>query len=204
MVSRNARAVLAFSLVAGGAGWGQGPPALSLSLRDSDPPELLVQAQELLQADFIEGLRSGFPLHVVYRATLKEARPFKDRKVSEFVWEYVVLFDPVRDRFAVESPDGTEILPDRRVLGRRIATVYVVGLEPDRSGNFYYEGAVEARMLSDEDVDEAFAWLRGENSDSVRLKDPGFFARFARRVLVRASALPRVRLEARTDEFRLP
>jgi hypothetical protein len=88
-------------------------------------------------------------------------------------------------------------------LGARLGLVTVVAREiPD--GEFYYDAAVTARMLSDDDVDEAFAWLRGEGGDSTRVEDPGFFARIARRVLIRVTALPEVRLEARTTRFHVP
>lgn len=203
-MTRPVLAVLFVSLVVTSAGLGQTAPTLSLTLSSAEPPEVFVQAQHLLTRGFLEGLRSGFPLHLVYQTALKEERPFKDRTVSEFPFEFVVLFDPVRERFAVESRDATTILSDESALERHLSRVYQLGLEPDQAGRFYYEGTVEARMLSDEDVDEAFAWLRGENSDSVRLQDPGFLARLARRVLVRASAMPRVRLEARTSEFTVP
>jgi hypothetical protein len=48
---------------------------------------------------------------------------------------------------------------------------------------------------------EAFAWLRGEGADSARLRDPGIMARLARRVLMRVSGLPSLRLEERTRRF---
>jgi len=206
MVARSALAALAILPAVAAAALGQEGPALTVALRDATPPEIVVRFEGLFtRIEFLDALRSGFPLYVAHHAALRESQTFKDRTVDEFVWEYVVLFDPVRDRFALETGDGaTEVLPDRIALERRLAAAYVVGLEPDGSGSFYYETTVEARTLSDEDVDEAFAWLRGANSDSVKLRDPGFFGRLARRVLVRLTTLPHVRLKARTAEFGVP
>jgi len=206
MASRSALAALVVLPAVVTAALGQEGPAVTATLRDARSPEVVVRFEQLFsRIEFLDALRSGFPLYVAYHAALRRSQTFKDRTVADFVWEYVVLFDPVRNRFALETGDGTtEVLPDRSALERRLATAYVVGLEPDGSGSFYYEATVEARMLSDEDVDEAFAWLRGANSDSVRLHDPGFLGRLARRVLVRVTTLPHVRLKARTEEFTVP
>ena len=206
MTGRSAFAPLAALPIAVTVARGQTEPVLTAALRNSRPPEVVVRVEHLLaRAEFLDALRSGFPLYVAYEVALRQSQTFTDRTVDDLVLEYVVLFDPVRDRFAIESGDETtEILSDRSALERRLAAAHVVGLEPDRSGSFYYETTVEARMLSDEDVDEAFAWLRGANSDSVKLRDPGFFGRLARRVLVRVTTLPHVRLRARTEQFRVP
>jgi len=203
MIARSVLAALSALPTLVSVGLAQEQPALTVALRDARPPEVVVRMEHLLaRPEFLDALRSGFPLYVVHRATLRQSQAFKDRTVTDFVWEYVVLFDPVRNRFALESGDeATELLPDREALERRLAAAYVVGLQPDRGGTYYYETTVEARMLSDDDVDEAFAWLRGANGDSVKLKDPGFLGRLARRVLVRVTTLPHVRLSARTEAF---
>ena len=77
--------------------------------------------------------------------------------------------------------------------------MYVVELEPTEAGTFYYQVSVRARTLSDEDVDEIFAWLRGNGADSVR--PPNIFSRTARRLLVQMAPLPRLRREGKSQEF---
>lgn len=177
-------------------------PHLRLDLRAADAPEVLVSVRGLFDGEqFLDALRSGFPLYMEYRVTLRAPRALWDRTVAAAVWEYVVVHDPVRERFTVQTPDGIEILPGREELRRRVAQVYLVGLAPDGRGRFYYEAAVTARTLSDEDVNEAFAWLKGENGDSARLRDPGLLTRVARRLLIQVAPLPHVRLEGRTDTF---
>lgn len=181
----------------------QDAPSLTVTLRRNSAPEVFVSVQNLLaDGQFLDALRSGFPLYMEYRVQLRQAQPLWDRTVSAYVEEAVVLYDPVRDRFAVETGDSAQLLlPDRSALERWLERVYRVGLGLEGSGPFYYEARVEARMLSDEDVDEAFAWLRAESGDSVGLRDPGPLARVARRLLMRVTPLPRVRLRGRTEEF---
>ena len=179
---------------------GQGP-TLVLDLQGGNAPRVAVSVRGLLgRRALLEALQSGFPLYMEYRVRLRRPQAIKDRTIWEEVWELVVVHDPVQDRYTVRTANSTEIVPDRTALGARLGQVTVVAREiPD--GEFYYDAAVTARMLSDDDVDEAFAWLRGEGGDSTRVEDPGFFARIARRVLIRVTALPEVRLEARTTRF---
>ena len=170
---------------------------MRLDLGGMDPPSALLSVRGLLtEQRFLQALESGFPLYVEYTVTLKRTGSLRDRTVGEpVVWEYVVLFDPVRERFTVETPDGTESLPDREVLRLRLAQVYRVPLDPDRSGRYYCTGEVTARTLSDEDVDETFAWLKGKGGG------PGLLDRIARRLLVQVAPLPRLKLGARSATF---
>ena len=193
---RLAPAVLLGGLLAGGLS-GQERPALQLDLGGTDPPEALVSMRGLLgEQRFLQALESGFPLYVEYRLTLRRSGSLRDRTVGEPVaWEYVVLFDPVREGFTMETPDGTERLPDRAALRARLAQVYRVPLEPDRAGEYYCAGDVTARTLSDQDVDQTFAWLKGQSGR------PGLLDRIARRVLVEVAPLPRMKLSARSGRF---
>ena len=176
---------------------GQERPLLRIDVSGMDPPQALVSVQDLLSDQrFLQALESGFPLYLEYKVALKRTGSLRDRTVGEpMVWDYVVLFDPVRERFTVETPDGTESLPSREDLRVRLARVYGVPLEPDRPGDYYCAGEVTARTLSDEDVDETFAWLKGQHGG------PGLLDRIARRVLVQVAPLPRVKLSARSATF---
>lgn len=182
---------------AASAGRGQQRPALRVDLRGTDPPEALVSVRDLLSEQrFLEALQSGFPLYLEYKVTLRRTGSWRDRAVGQpVVWEYVALFDPVRERFTMETPDGTESLPDREALRTRLAQVYRVPLDPGGPGEYYYSGAVTARTLSDDDVNETFAWLKGTTGG------PGLLDRIARRVLVQVAPLPRLKLSARSTRF---
>jgi len=184
------------ALLAGPAG-AQERPSLRVDLLSSGPAQVLVSVRQLLgEQRFLSALESGFPLYLEYQVMLRQSRSWHDRTVGEpLVWEYVVLYDPVRQRFRVETPDSAESLLDRDALRTRLERVYGVQLEPDGPGQFYYAAEVNVRTLSDEDVDETFAWLRGTQ------QGPGFLDKLARRLLVEVAPLPHIRLAGRTPAF---
>lgn len=178
----------------------QQKPAVVVDLRAADTPAVNVTLTGLLgDRRFIRAMESGFPLYVEYRVALKQPRSFwSDRTVATDAWQFVVVFDPVRAIYTLEDAEGSEELGNQIALSRRLEAVYVVTMVPPEPGNYYFEATVDARTLSDEDVDEVFAWLQG---DSVIASRPGFMTRAARKILVRIAPLPRVRLMSRTDEF---
>lgn len=182
----------------------QDAPRIEVDLRatDADPPRAAVRLRDLLADDrFVATMRSGFPLYVALTVELREERSLWDRTVDRWVWEYVVVHDPVRDVFVLEDPDGTEDIPDRDALARAVSRVYLVALVPSGRGRFHYQASVTARMLSDEDVDEVYAWLRGDDTRAPRGDRPGLLTRAARKVLVQVAPLPRVTVDGRTEAF---
>lgn len=197
-------AAAAYCLLVGGPLAAQERPALSVALNDSaGTPEAYVSVRGLLSDErFLSAMEAGFPLHMEYRVELRKTRPLFDRTVSEWTVEYVVLYDPVRDLWFVEDAEGTLELTSQRALQERLSTVYVFGIRPPESGRFHFRAQVRARTLSDEDVDEVFAWLKGEDYDSAHIDRPGFLARTARSLLIRVAPLPQLRLEGRTEDFR--
>jgi hypothetical protein len=184
---------------------GQAGPTVRVELAGRDPPVAIVSMLGLVDDDrFQSAMRSGFPLYVEYRVRLRQSRSLWDRTVSEAVLEYVILYDPVRQRFVLEDADGTEIFPDLEALrGLERRVVRFQGFDVGGPGEFYFHAAVSARTLEDEDVDEVFGWLKGEHPDSIRRNRPGIVTRAARRLLVQVAPLPRVTLEAETERFRV-
>jgi len=199
---RRGAVVVALMLLAARLAGQDGPRiALSLSASDTGPPAAVVQLTDLLEDDrFLSAMRAGFPLYVAVTVQLRESRPLWDREVDRWVTEWVVVFDPVRDLYRLEDDAGTEEISDRTVLERRLARAYKVTLNPDGPGRYHYQASITARTLSDKDVDEVYAWLRGEDADSTRPR-PGLLTRTARKLLVQVAPLPRTTLEARTDDF---
>lgn len=203
---RRATGLAAGLLLVAGSMAGQGRPRLEVELRapGPDPPQAAVRLRDLLADEqFLGAVRSGFPLYVALTVELREQRALWDRSVDRWVWEYVVVHDPVRDVYVLEDPDGTEEIPDRAVLERKLDNVYVVGIAPAGRGRYHYRASARARTLSDADVDEVYAWLRGEGAEQAGRERPGFLARAARRVLVQVAPLPRITLEGRTAEFEI-
>jgi hypothetical protein len=184
---------------------GQSAPGLHLTLSGDSTPAVVVTAVDVLTDDrFIGAMESGFPLYVEFRVELRQPRSLWDRTVARAVWERVVLYDPVRARYVLEDPDGTEIVADRAALERRLAGPWRVLLASDDHGRFYYRAVVRARTLSDQDVDEVFAWLKGEDVETVETRRPGFLTRVARRLLVEVAPLPSLELQARSATFAIP
>lgn len=176
---------------------------VSVELSVAEVPEAYVTLHDLLSDDrYLRAMESGFPLHLQYSVELREARSLWDRTVARVEWEFVVLYDPVRERFVMEDSAGTAVVPSSSVLRGALGSVYQVGLEPDGEGEFYYRAVVSVRTLDDHDVDEVFAWLKGESADSLRRRRPGLVTRTARRLLVRVAPLPRVTVEGRSGKFR--
>ncbi len=158
----------------------------------------------LSDSRFLNAMRSGFPLYIEYEIELRSTRSnWFDPVVDRFYLEYVVLYDPVRESFVFDDADTREEISSEIALGRKLESVYVFGLLPDDEGRFYYAVTVNARTLSDEDVDEVFDWLKGDN-DTTAVRRHSLLSRTARRLLVRVAPLPRHRMSAKTETFRWP
>ena len=153
---------------------------------------------------FLNAMRSGFPLYIEYQIELRQTRSnWFDRTVARESYEYVVLYDPVRETFVVEDFVGREELPGEIALRRRLAAIYEFQLVPDDEGEFYYSATINARTLSDKDVDEVFDWLKGDE-DVTSVRRRGIITRSARRLLVLVAPLPRLTKSARSQTFRWP
>ena len=173
--------------------------------RTTDAPAVRVSITGLLSDPrFLSAMRSGFPLYMEYRIELRETRAnWFDRTVARESYEYVVLYDPVRETFVVEDLLGREELPGEAALRRRLEAIYRFQLTPDEEGEFYYSGTVHARTLSDEDVDEVFDWLKGDDATTSGRRR-GIVTRSARRLLVQVAPLPRLTKSAQSQIFRWP
>ena len=205
MLRRAAEALACCAVLVGNAS-AQRRPDVVVELRpNGDVPAVAVQVVQLLSdARFLQAMRSGFPLYVEYEVELRNSRSnWFDPVVDRHYLEYVVLYDPVRDTFAWEDGSASEEIPDEATLRRKLETVYLVGLTPDDNGTFYYKATVNARTLSDEDVDEVFDWLKGDN-DTTAVQRRGVVTRTARRLLVQMAPLPRLNISGKSRRFRWP
>lgn len=175
-------------------------PTLEVGLRGDSVPGAAVTVRGLLTEQVINALESGFPLYVRLHVALREpGGMFGGRTAQEADWDYGVVHNPVRNVYTIQEPDGRHELLSRDSLSRHLSRTLVFELEPGRTGRYYYQVRLQARTLSDEDVDEAFAWLR--TGDNVQRERPGVFTRAARRLLVRVMPLPSFELDARSEPF---
>ena len=180
-------------------------PSLRIALtEDANPHAVFSMANLLANGEFAAAMESGFPLYVEFTLALRESKSLWDSEVKAETFEYVILFDPVRERFRLEDMETTEIIRTPELLARRVAQEYEIGLVPETNGTFYYRVSVDVRTLDDSDVDEVFAWLKGEDVDTDRPDRPGVLTRAARRLLVAVAPLPSVHVEARTLSFARP
>lgn len=196
-------------LLTGGTLLIQGGPRLEVGLeRNVSPgPALTVSLRGLLTDDrFLRTMQSGFPLYVAYTAELRRSRSnWFDQTVDYYTWEFVVLHDPVRESFVAEQADGTVHLGTVGEFDDYLSRVFDIRqLTPNGEGRYYYKVTVDARTLSDADVDEVFDWLKGDNADSSELRQRGLLTRTARHILVRVAPLPRLTLTEETERFRVP
>ncbi len=170
-----------------------------------DVPRVSVQMTGLLSdTRFLNAMRSGFPLYIEYEIELRSPRAnWFDPVVDRYYLEYVILYDPVRESFVFDDADTREEISSEIGLRRKLESVYEFGLLPDDEGRFYYDVTVNARTLSDEDVDEVFDWLKGDN-DTTAVRHRSLLSRTARRLLVRVAPLPRISMSAKTETFRWP
>ncbi len=181
-------------------------PDVVVELRaGDDSPAASVSMRGLLtDSRYLSAMRSGFPLYVEYQVELRRTRSnWFDDVVSQAFWEYVVLYDPVRETFVSEDADSREELANENALRRRLETVLVLELTPDEPGRYYYAATVSVRTLSDSDVDEVFDWLKGED-DTTSVRRHGLITRSARRLLVQIAPLPRVKKSGESPRFRWP
>jgi len=205
-VLRHGSAAFAWCAVLIGSASAQQRPDVVVELRpNGEAPSVAVQLVRLLSdTRFLNAMRSGFPLYVEYEVELRHARSnWFDPVVDRRYWEYVVLYDPVRDTFAWEDGNTSEEISDEATLRQKLETVYLVGLIPDDDRTFYYQATVNARTLSDEDVDEVFDWLKGD-SDTTAVRRRGVVTRTARRLLVRMAPLPKLKMSGKSRRFRWP
>ncbi len=168
-------------------------------------PRVSVQMTGLLSdTRFLNAMRSGFPLYIEYEIELRSERSnWFDPVVDQYYLEYVVLYDPVRESFVFDDANTREEISSEIALRRKLESVYEFGLRPNDEGRFYYAVTVNARTLSDEDVDEVFDWLKGDN-DTTAVRHRSLLSRTARRLLVRVAPLPRISVSAKTETFRWP
>ena len=181
-------------------------PHLALALDTADAGlEARVQATAITNAgELLSLLQSGFPLYVTHRVELWRARAnWFDQFVLEVRWEVIVSYDPLSERFLTVRSDGARgLYRGSGELERALSTVYRVPLSTPGPGRFYAIATVEATPLSDSDLEETARWLRGDLPEAATGQGGTVgdaLARGARRLLVRAAGLSKIKLTSRSD-----
>ena len=212
---------LALAAIAIGAAPGalpaQGPRGVRLEARlapDSTPTggrNPIVRSERLLADDrWLTALRSGLPVRLHYRIEVWRSREgWFDLFDRQTEWDVVVRHEPLLDQYTLLTITGSGVQERRYAtldaLNAALGFSFQVNVRPRRRGEYYYAAALEISTLSDSDLDELERFLEGD-LDGVAGGRQGIgdaLGRGATRLLLRLAGLPSLRLEARTESFRV-
>jgi hypothetical protein len=171
----------------------------------------VVRSASLLDdSRWLTALRSGLPVRMHYRVEVWRSREgWFDLFDRQTEWDVVVRHEPLLDQYTLLTITGS------RVQERRYATLdalnaalgfsYQVNIRPPQRGEYYYAATLEISTLSDSDLDELERFLEGdlEGVAGGREGIGDALGRGATRLLLRLAGLPSLRVEARTERFRV-
>jgi hypothetical protein len=124
-------------------------------------------------------------------------------------WDVVVRREPLLDQYTVNTITPSSVGERRyatlEALAAALEYAYRITIKPREDGEFYYAGVLGLATLSDSDLEELDRFLRGDLGSAAgggeSLGDA--VSRGAKRLLLRLAGLPSLRLEARSDRFRV-
>jgi hypothetical protein len=171
-----------------------------------DGPVARVQATGLLDdGQFVELMRSGFPLRLHFRLELwKDRSGWFDRYITGVDWDAVARDDPLAEEFVlIRTGGGVTRYNTTEDLAQALAVPYRVTLEARGGGRFYLVARLDVTTLNDTDLEELTRWLRGDVTPAVSGRENlgQALAHGAQRALVRIAGLPTLTLEARSEVF---
>jgi len=187
------------------------PPHLSITLsRDTAqglrPPVL--RAEHLLEDGVFQGaLQNGFSVRFHFRLELWRKATLFDHLERDVEWDAVVRLDPLTGEFELIRTGGAvEHYAAMEAVSSALAKSFTVELLPPTAGadtRYYYLATLEIVSLSQSELDEVERWLRGDVGPAISSHGglTSALAVGARRLLIRLSGLPHLRLEARTATF---
>jgi hypothetical protein len=171
----------------------------------------VVRSENLLGDDrWLTALRSGLPVRLHHRVEVWRSRDgWFDRFDRQTEWDVVVRHEPLLDQYTLLTITGAGVQERRYAtldaLNAALGFSYQVNIRPQRPGEYYYAAALEISTLSDSDLDELERFLEGdlEGVAGGREGIGDALGRGATRLLLRLAGLPSLRVEARTDRFRV-
>jgi hypothetical protein len=172
----------------------------------------VVRSENMLGGNsrWLVALRSGLPVRLHYRVEVWRSRgAWFDTFERQAEWDVLIRHEPLLDQYTLLTFVGAA-RQERRyatldALGAAVAFGYQVNVRPSEAGRYYYIASLEVTTLSDSDLDELERFLAGElepaDEQSENLGDA--LGRGATRFLLRLAGLPSLRLEARSQSFRV-
>lgn len=186
-------------------------PLLSITLSHDSADALrppVVRAERLLQDGVFDGaLRNGFSVRLHFRLELwRKAALFDHLQQPDAEWDAVVRLDPLSGEFDLIRTGGdVEHYRTMDAVSRALAKAFSVELLPPAGADtrYYYVSTLDIASLSQSELDEVERWLRGDVGPAISSRGglSSALAVGARRLLIRLSGLPHLRLEARTATF---
>lgn len=163
----------------------------------------------LIERNFDELLRSGFPTRIHLRAELWTEGRWFDDVGGRYEWDMIVRYDVIERTYEVARVSSDRIVPlgtftkfaDARAATESPFTPPLA--EPLRGRKHYYNVQAEVQTIELRDLDEVQRWLRGEARPAVQgRRNPGTALTRGLRTLVSRLLGGQVRhLEQRSPVF---
>lgn len=171
----------------------------------------IVRSRNLLaDSRWLSALRSGLPVRLHYRVEVWRSKPgWFDAFIRQAEWDVVMRHEPLLDQYTMLTLVGGRAQERRYAtldaLSAALAFAYQVNVLPADAGTYYYAASLQVSTLSDTDLDELERFLAGDLGEVARGKESigDAMGRGATRFLLRLAGLPSLRLEARSQEFRV-
>jgi hypothetical protein len=208
---------LAAAAMAAAPAAAQAPDRVRLEIRlapDSAPNggrNPVLRSDNLLGDDrWLNTLRSGLPVRLHYRVEIWRSREgWFDRFERQTEWDVVLRHEPLLDQYTLLTVTGSRVQERRYAtldaLNAALGFAYQVNVRPAQRGEYYYAASLEVSTLSDSDLDELERFLEGDLGGVAQGREGigDALGRGATRLLLRLAGLPRLRLEGRTETFRV-
>lgn len=185
--------------------------ALAADSTPSGSRDPILRARDLGSDDrWSSMLRSGFPIRMHFRVELwRDRNVWFDALERQVEWDVVVRREPLLDQYTVNTITPASV-GERRyatlgALTSALEYAYRITIGPTDPGDYYYAGVLGLATLSDTDLEELDRFLRGDLGSAATggesLGDA--VSRGAKRLLLRLAGLPSLRLEARSERFKV-
>ncbi len=179
---------------------------------DSAADEPVVRTIHLLaEPRWPAALRSGFTVRLHYRVEVWRARAgWFDAFQKQAEWDVVVQHEPLLDQYTMIRVVGQNRTERRYASLETLAATLefanrVTTMRPRGEGEYYYIASLQISTLSDSDLDELERFLQGDLRPVAQGEENmgSAMGRGAKRLVLKLAGLPSLRLEKRSERFRV-
>lgn len=154
----------------------QGSPEIDIRVTAQSYPPLVAVRNVLVERDYDELLRNGFPVRMHLRAEIWTVGRYFDDVRGRVEWDVLVQYNVVEKSYEVARLVGNRVMALGsyvRFADARAASelAYLPALPTPRRGQKgYVLVQADIQALDVSDLDEVERWLRGEGAPAVRGK----------------------------------